>query len=80
MNGGNIRQLRQKKGMSLDRLSELSGVSKSYLSYIERGLQTNPSISVLEKMSQALGVELLYLIEVINTDSEGEGEKHPTSM
>ncbi|OLO38824.1 hypothetical protein BTR23_11225 [Alkalihalophilus pseudofirmus] len=76
MNGGNIRELRKKKGMSLDRLSELSGISKSYLSYIERGLQTNPSLAVLEKMAQALGIELVYLIEVMN-DRE---DKHPTSM
>ncbi|WP_078428928.1 helix-turn-helix domain-containing protein [Alkalihalobacterium alkalinitrilicum] len=70
MNGGNIRELRKKKGMSLDRLSELSGISKSYLSYIERGLQTNPSISVLEKLAQSLGVELVYLIKVLNTPEE----------
>ncbi|WP_216829057.1 helix-turn-helix domain-containing protein [Alkalihalobacterium elongatum] len=78
MNGGNIRELRKKKRMSLDRLSELSGVSKSYLSYLERGLQKNPSISVLEKISLALGVELLYLIEVLN--DEPEQEKQPTSI
>ncbi|WP_209122891.1 helix-turn-helix domain-containing protein [Alkalihalobacillus sp. BA299] len=76
MNGGNIRELRKRKGMSLDRLSELSGISKSYLSYIERGLQTNPSISVLEKMAQALGVELVFLIEVMNAPED----KYPTSM
>ncbi|MFV8826790.1 helix-turn-helix domain-containing protein [Alkalihalobacterium sp. APHAB7] len=76
MNGGNIRELRRKKGLSLDRLSELSGVSKSYLSYIERGLQTNPSLSVLEKMAQALGVELIHLIEVMNS----EEDKQSTSM
>lgn len=67
MNGGNLRELRKKKRMSLDQLSDVSGISKSYISYIERGIQTNPSLSVLEKMAQALDVELVYLIKVINT-------------
>lgn len=77
MNGGNIRELRKKKRMSLDQLSDLSGVSKSYISYIERGLQTNPSLSVLGKMAKALDVELIYLIKILDTSEE---EKYPTSV
>ncbi|WP_078552718.1 helix-turn-helix domain-containing protein [Bacillus alkalicellulosilyticus] len=66
MNGGNLRELRKKKGMSLNDLSEHSGVSKSYISYIERGVQNNPSLTVLEKISKALDIELVRLIEKIN--------------
>jgi transcriptional regulator with XRE-family HTH domain len=77
MNGRNIRELRKKKRMSLDQLSDLSGVSKSYISYIERGLQTNPSLSVLGKMAKALDVELIYLIKILDNSEE---EKYPTSV
>ncbi|MCT8139002.1 helix-turn-helix transcriptional regulator [Anaerobacillus sp. CMMVII] len=77
MNGVNIRKLRKQKRMSLGQLADNSGVSKSYISYIERGLQTNPSLSVLEKMAQALDVELIYLIEVLNAPEE---EEYPTSI
>lgn len=76
MYGGNIRELRKKKRLSLDQLSELSGVSKSYISSIERGLQTNPSFSVLEKVAKALDVELVYLINLLDTPLEA---KYPSS-
>ena len=66
MNGGNIRIIREEKGMTLNELATLSGVSKSYISYIERGMQKNPSISVLEKISTALGIEFIELIESLN--------------
>ncbi|GAE34508.1 helix-turn-helix domain-containing protein [Halalkalibacter akibai] len=66
MNGGNIRLLREEKGMTLNELAAQSGVSKSYISYIERGMQKNPSIAVLEKISTALGIDFIQLIETLN--------------
>ncbi|WP_367613663.1 helix-turn-helix domain-containing protein [Halalkalibacter nanhaiisediminis] len=36
--------MRDKKGYSISNMDNISSVSKSYLSKIERGLQTNPSI------------------------------------
>ena len=70
MNGGIIRALRLKRGMTLNQLAVLSGVSKSYISYIERGLQKNPSIIVLKKISEALDVEFIQLIECLNSSQE----------
>ncbi|GAE30017.1 helix-turn-helix domain-containing protein [Halalkalibacter hemicellulosilyticus] len=72
MNGGNIRDLRKSKGMSLNELADVSGVSKSYISYIERGLQKNPSIIVLKKISDALDVEFMTLIEKMNQTEENK--------
>ncbi len=72
MNGGNIRELRNKKGLSLDELAALSGISKSYISYIERGLQNNPSISILEKIAGALNVNIIELIELMNEPTKKE--------
>ncbi len=44
--------------MSLSELAEQAGVAKSYLSSIERNLQSNPSIQFLEKVSSVLGVSV----------------------
>ncbi|WP_409295708.1 helix-turn-helix domain-containing protein [Peribacillus sp. SCS-26] len=51
----NCRRLRQERGYSLGQLAEMTGISKSYLCYIEKGDQQNPSIKVLTKIARALG-------------------------
>lgn len=63
MIGKRVQKLRQQKGLSLSELAERAGVAKSYLSTIERDIQSNPSIAFLEKISVVLQVsidELLY--------------------
>ncbi|GGH80974.1 XRE family transcriptional regulator of biofilm formation [Pullulanibacillus pueri] len=60
--GKKIKQLRQEKRLSITELSEKAGVSKSYLSTIERNLQKNPSVQFLEKIAEVLGVSVLSLI------------------
>ncbi|WP_419882270.1 helix-turn-helix domain-containing protein [Peribacillus sp. B-H-3] len=54
MIGGKIKEFRQKKGYSLNGLANKIGISKSYLSYIERGIQKNPSIKILSKIADIL--------------------------
>lgn len=61
--GERIRQLRQERKMSISELAEKAGVAKSYLSSIERNLQTNPSILFIEKISHVLGVTVNDLIQ-----------------
>ncbi|QSO53658.1 helix-turn-helix domain-containing protein [Alicyclobacillus curvatus] len=63
MIGKRIQQLRLQRRMSLSELAERAGVAKSYLSAIERDIQGNPSISVLEKLCGVLGVSMTALIE-----------------
>lgn len=72
MDGMKIRNLRIKKGMSLTDLAKTSGISKSYLSFIERGKQTNPSIEVIEKISKALSVDLQSLITTPNPNIQNK--------
>lgn len=48
--------------MSISELAEKAGVAKSYLSSIERNLQTNPSIQFIEKVGAVLGVSVNELI------------------
>ena len=60
--GENIHRIRKSQKLSIDRLAELSGVSKSMLGQIERGT-VNPTVSVLNKLAQGLHVPLEMLIE-----------------
>src|ERR1700710_1329985 len=53
--GVNLRRLRSKRGLSLQRLAQQAGVSRAMLSQIELGRST-PTISLMWKISQALDV------------------------
>ncbi|ASF40860.1 transcriptional regulator [Halobacillus halophilus] len=62
MIGERIKQIRKARHMSLSELAERAGVAKSYLSSIERNIQTNPSIQFLEKISKELDVSINFLL------------------
>ncbi len=49
MIGERVKKLREDKKMSMTELADKAGVAKSYLSSLERNLQTNPSIQFLKK-------------------------------
>ncbi|WP_277680362.1 helix-turn-helix domain-containing protein [Gracilibacillus dipsosauri] len=73
MIGEKIKAFREQKKMSLSELAERSGVAKSYLSSIERNIQSNPSIQVLEKIAGVLGVSTNVLIhDFKETDKASE--------
>jgi transcriptional regulator with XRE-family HTH domain len=59
--GRNLRRLRTRRGLSLDRLAQVSAVSRAMLSQIELG-RSAPTISVLWKISTALGVQFAALV------------------
>jgi len=59
--GANLRRLRIKRGLSLERLSRASNVSRAMLGQIELG-QSTPTINVLWKIARALGVPFSALI------------------
>ena len=52
--GAVIRRLRKERGLSQEDVAFESGVDRSFLSHIERGLQ-QPSISILFRIAEALG-------------------------
>lgn len=55
-----IRELRKARRHTLEQLAELSGVSRSMISLIERQ-ETSPTATVLDKLAGALGVALSSL-------------------
>jgi transcriptional regulator with XRE-family HTH domain len=59
--GSNLRRLRTRRGLSLERLAQLSGVSRAMLGQIELG-QSAPTINVLWKIARALEVTFSALI------------------
>jgi XRE family transcriptional regulator, master regulator for biofilm formation len=62
MIGQRIQKYRMQRKMSLSELAERAGVAKSYLSSIERNLQSNPSVQFLEKISSVLNVSVNTLL------------------
>jgi len=57
-----VRELRAERGLSLDALASISGVSRSMISLIERG-ESSPTAVVLEKLATGLGVVLVSLFD-----------------
>lgn len=60
-----VRQLRKKKGWTLEQLSAACGVSRSMLSQIERN-QANPTLAVAYRISQAFAMSLGSLVDMPN--------------
>ncbi|MBD8845725.1 helix-turn-helix domain-containing protein [Priestia megaterium] len=63
MVGAKIKSLRLKKGYSITRLAENAKISKSYLSHLEKGLNNNPSLHMLNKIASSLNTTIDELIE-----------------
>ncbi|WP_440603795.1 helix-turn-helix domain-containing protein [Bacillus sp. GB_SG_008] len=63
MIGKNIYRFRKNRGLTLSELAERAGISKSYLSNIERNINQNPSIQVMEKIALVLEADLNTLLE-----------------
>ena len=60
--GKNLRRLRMRRGLSLEKLSQRSSVSRAMLGQIELG-QSAPTINVLWKIARALDVTFATLIQ-----------------
>ena len=57
----NLKELRDKRNLSLDQLAELTGVSKSMLRQIETG-QSNPTIGTIWKIANGLRISFTSLL------------------
>ena len=55
--GDKIREARQIRGMSLTELARQSGVSRSYLYDLEKGISV-PTIPIVVRVENALGIRL----------------------
>ena len=57
-----LREARKARGLSLDGVAKLSGVSRSMVSQIERG-ESSPTVATLWNLTQALQVDFAGLLE-----------------
>ena len=64
--GMRIRYLRKQKGLSQEDLALEACINKNYLSDLERGTR-NPTVIILEKIAEALGVDLATLFKGIQS-------------
>jgi transcriptional regulator with XRE-family HTH domain len=53
--GSNLKRLREAKGLSQEKFAFEARVHRTYVSDLERGAR-NPTISIVDKLAQALGV------------------------
>lgn len=60
--GQAIKQLRTGAKLSQEKLGEITGLDRTYISGIERG-ERNPSIKNVEKLAKALKVKVSDLIK-----------------
>jgi XRE family transcriptional regulator, regulator of sulfur utilization len=64
----NLKRIREEKKLSLEKLAELTGVSKSMLGQIERG-DSSPTISTVWKISNGLKVSFTSLLNVPQSET-----------
>jgi transcriptional regulator with XRE-family HTH domain len=57
-----VKRLREKAGLSQEKLARLADVSNNTLINIEAGKQDNPTIDTLKKVAKALSVPIEDLI------------------
>ena len=60
--GWNVRRLRAERELTQEDFATDSGFDRGYVSGVERGVR-NPSILVLERIANALGVDVAELLD-----------------
>jgi transcriptional regulator with XRE-family HTH domain len=61
-----LRKERIRREISLNRLAEKAGLSRSMVSYVERGMR-NPTLDTLLRIAEALDLDLWKLIKRAST-------------
>ena|GEM_PF-477246 len=69
--GARIKEVRNKKGLTQEQLSEKMEINPKYLSSIERGNE-NPTLNTLIKLSESLEVDLGEIFSFIQIEDPGE--------
>lgn len=59
----NIRKLREKKGLSQEKLARLADVANNTIIKIESGENQNPTLETLQKIAKALDITIDDLVK-----------------
>lgn len=54
----NIKKIREKKNISIRKLSQMTDISRTYLSNLENNKRVNPTLSTLYSIATALNVDV----------------------
>lgn len=66
-----IREIRKKNGLSLERLAEMTGFTKGYLSRIENSTKV-PPFATVQAIAEALQTDILTIIDKSSHNSESK--------
>ena len=61
--GAKLKELRMRKGQSLQQVADAVGASKAHIWELEKGTSRNPSIELLTKLADHFDVSLASLVE-----------------
>lgn len=59
--GNRLREIRQSTGISQEKLGELAGLHRTFISMTERG-ERNVTLATVEKLAKALKCRMAYLM------------------
>ena len=59
--GRKVRDLRQRRGLTVQQLAEATGLSKGFISQVENN-RTSPSLATLHALARALEISVAYLV------------------
>jgi len=79
MIGTRIKEIRTRKRLTQEQLSEKMEINPKYLSSIERGNE-NPTLNTLIKLSESLEVDLGEIFSHIQIEDPGERKSMITSL
>ena len=68
----NLKKLREKKGLSQDRLAKLADVANNTIIKIEQGENINPTLATLKKIAKALKALEVSLDELTGYQLRGK--------
>lgn len=71
--GEKLNELRKQRGLTLEKLAEMAGLSKSYLWELENRESQRPSAEKMTALADALGVAAAYFFE---EDVRAPEERH----
>lgn len=67
-----LKTLRLHKKLTQAQLARRAHVSQPYIARLERREKTNPSLTVLQRLAQALGVPSSAVVEALSSRATGE--------
>ena len=68
--GKNLRQARDKRGLSQPELARAAGVSLNTVKYLEEGANGNPQSRTLMRLARVLGVDVQELVAGVDESEE----------